>query len=282
MGLAFKIAWRNLWRHRGKSLVIGVILFFGAVLMTVGNGMISGMERGLSDNIVKLFTGDIVVISTEQEKADVLFAMMGKPLKVIKNYAAAQKVLEREKIIKNFLPATAGMVMVFNSGSEMGYMMLLGVEIERYRKMFPESFTITEGRILKPGEKGVLVSEEARKQAYEMMDFWILPEGATLNRRKLPVDALNNINNLDIRKDLVFMGASTTNSAVDIRIPVTGVMKYKALNQIWGHYCIVDIESFREAYNYVTGADSQVQISGEQKRSWLVTNWINIFPTTIQ
>ena len=62
------------------------------------------------------------------------------------------------------------------------------------------------------------------------------------------------------------MGASTTNSAVDIRVPVTGVMKYKALNKIWGRYCIVDIESFREAHNYVTGADSQTQISGEQKK----------------
>ena len=120
MGLAFKIAWRNLWRHRGKSLVIGGILFFGALLMTVGNGMISGMEQDYPINIVKLFTGDIVVISTEQEKTDVLFAMMGKPLKVIKNYAAAKKVLERKKSSRDYLPATAGMVMVLNSGSEMG------------------------------------------------------------------------------------------------------------------------------------------------------------------
>lgn len=266
MGLAFKIAWRNLWRHRGKSLVIGMILFFGAVLMTVGNGMISGMERGMSENIVKLFTGDIVVISNEQEKDDVIFSMMGKPLKVIKNYEALKKVLDSQTVIQNYLPATAGMVMVLSSSSEMGNIMLLGVDIEKYRRMFPESFTITEGRILNPREKGVLVSEEARKQAYDYMNFWIQPEGVELNPKMLTADARESIDNLEVRRDLVFMGSSTSNTTVDIRVPVIGTMKYKALNGIWGNYCIVDVESFREAHNYVTGADSKVEISGEQKK----------------
>ena len=264
--LAFKIAWRNLWRHRGKSLVIGVILFFGAVLMTVGNGIISGTEKGLSDNIVNLFTGDIVVISNEQEKNDVIFEMMGKPLKVIKNYDGAKKVLEKEPIIQDFVPATAGMVLVLNSGSDMGHIMLLGVDIDRYRKMFPNSFKVTEGRLFKPQEKGVLVSEEARKEALDLLDFWIIPQDGTLNKKKLPADAIKDVNNLDIRRDLVFMGASTSNSTMDIRVPVTGIITYKALNKIWGNYCIVDIESFREAHNYVTGADSKVEIPKEEKK----------------
>jgi putative ABC transport system permease protein len=266
LGLAFKIAWRNLWRHKGKSLVIGGILFFGAVLMTVGNGMISGMEKGLSENIIKSFTGDIVVISDAEEKDDVLFSFSGKPLKVIKDFDAIKKVMAKETIIQKYLPATAGMVYVFNSGSEMGYIYLLGVDIDRYRQMFPESINITEGRLFKPGEKGVLVSEEARKQGYDSMDFWLIPDGGKLDLKKLPEDARQNVKNLDIRHDLVFMGASTSNTAVDIRVPVTGIIKYKALNKVWGNYCIVDIESFREAHNYVTGADSKVEISSEQKK----------------
>ena len=42
MPLSITIAWRNILRHKGKSLVIGVILFLGSLLMTVGNGIISG------------------------------------------------------------------------------------------------------------------------------------------------------------------------------------------------------------------------------------------------
>jgi len=265
MGVAFKIAWRNIWRHKGKSLVIGMILFFGALLMTVGNGMISGMEEGLSRNISKLFTGDIVLISNEQEKDDVLFEMMGRPLKVIKNYEDAEKVLQEEEMIKDYLPATAGMVMVFNSGSEMGNIFLLGVDFKRYRKFFPDSIDIIEGNMLEPGKKGLLISESARKTAYDFMDFWVLPEGEELDESKLTASAKENIDNLEIRRDIVFMGASTSNATLDVRVPVKGVMKYKALNQIWGNYCIIDIESFREAHNYVTAADSVVEISEEEE-----------------
>ncbi|MFP4662596.1 MAG: ABC transporter permease [Halanaerobiales bacterium] len=262
MGVAFKIAWRNIWRHKGKSLVIGIILFFGAFLMTVGNGMISGMEQGLAENISELFTGDIVIISDEQENDNVLFDVMnGKPLDVIKNYEDAEKVLQEEEIIQDFLPATAGMVMVFNSGSEMGSIMLLGIDVERYLQFFPDSFQVTEGDILKPEERGLLISEYARKSVYDFMDFWALPEGVQLTDSNLTEDAIKNIDSLEIRRDIVFMGASTTNTTMDIRVPVQGIIEYKALNQVWGNYCIIDIESFRESHNYVTAADSSVEIS---------------------
>ena len=73
MRLIIKIAWRNILRHKGKSIVIGIILFLGSLIMTFGNGVISGMERGLEKNIVQGFTGDIVIISDRQESDNVLF-----------------------------------------------------------------------------------------------------------------------------------------------------------------------------------------------------------------
>lgn len=263
MGLAFKIAWRNIGRHKGKSLVIGMILFIGALLMTVGNGMISGMEHGMSENIVKLFTGDLIVISAEQEKNDVLIgSMSAKPLKVIKNYEAAKAVLENEELIADYLPATSGLVYVLNDRSEMGAVYLLGVDIDRYRRVFPGSVQITEGRFFEAGERGMLFSEELRESFYDFVEYWVIPEGEELDESKLPEEAKADLANLDVRSDLVFMGESTSNSTMDVRVPVTGMMKYKALNKIWGsYYCLVDIESFREAHNYVTGADNAVDLS---------------------
>ena len=32
MSLSSKIAWRNIWLHKNKSIVIGIILFLGAFL----------------------------------------------------------------------------------------------------------------------------------------------------------------------------------------------------------------------------------------------------------
>jgi ABC-type lipoprotein release transport system permease subunit len=78
MNIIFKIAWRNIQRHRGKSLIIGSIIFLGALLMTVGNGVISGMNAGLQKNIVEGFCGDIVLVSEKQEGDNVYMDPMGK------------------------------------------------------------------------------------------------------------------------------------------------------------------------------------------------------------
>ena len=75
--LIWRLAWRNLWRHRGRSIVVGGILFLGALLLTFGNGVVSGMERGLERQVVESFTGDVVVMSDKQEDDNAFLTMMG-------------------------------------------------------------------------------------------------------------------------------------------------------------------------------------------------------------
>src|SRR5690554_7987595 len=97
------------------------------------------------------------------------------------------------------------------------------------------------------------------------MDYWLLPENEELNESQLPTEDRDNYKELELRKDVVFMGISTSNSALDVKVPEKGIMKYKALNQLWGNYSLVDIESFREAHNYVTGQDSLIKLSPEDE-----------------
>ena len=77
MKLMLTIAWRNILRHKGKSLVIGAILFVGALLMTLGNGVVSGMDVGIEKNIVNSFMGDIVLISDKQKSDNILIIRHG-------------------------------------------------------------------------------------------------------------------------------------------------------------------------------------------------------------
>ena len=53
MNLIIKISWRNIMRHKGKSIVIRVILFLGALLMTVGNGVISAWTEACRRILLK-------------------------------------------------------------------------------------------------------------------------------------------------------------------------------------------------------------------------------------
>ena len=91
-------------RHRGKSLVIGVILFVGALLMTIGNGVISGMDKGLQKNIINGFTGDIVIVSEKQESDAVFMDMMGKTIEPINNFKQVDSLLKKTDELRDWVP----------------------------------------------------------------------------------------------------------------------------------------------------------------------------------
>jgi ABC-type lipoprotein release transport system permease subunit len=79
MGLLFTLSWRNIFRHRGRSLVIGAIIFLGSVLMTVGNGFFSGFNTAIQNNIVNVFTGQIAIVSDKQQSDDIFFDALAQP-----------------------------------------------------------------------------------------------------------------------------------------------------------------------------------------------------------
>ena len=103
-----KIAWRSLLRHKAKSIIIGTILFLGALIMTLGNATAIGMQRGVEKNMVESFTGHIILVSDEETKDNVLFTPLAKPLKILKDYEKIRSVLDKQDFIKGYLPMTTG------------------------------------------------------------------------------------------------------------------------------------------------------------------------------
>lgn len=237
MGLAVKIAWRNLWRHKGRSLALGLILFTGGFFTTVGNGLLSGMNRGLAENIVNLFTGDVIILSAEQEEDSVLLDPLNqKPPKVIKDYEQVAEVLAKEEMVREILPAVTGKALVLETGGDLETLMLVGVDIERYQEVFPENFRLLEGRVFAPGERGILFSRQMREYFYNHYNLWYLPEGEEVKEEYLPEEARAYKDGLELRRSLVFMGLSPAGALVDVRVPVTGIIEYRELNMVWGSY----------------------------------------------
>jgi ABC-type lipoprotein release transport system permease subunit len=256
MALILKIAWRNIFRHKSKSLVIGAILFLGALVMTVGNGVVSGMDQGLRRSVVDGFMGDVVIMSDSQETDDVLLSMMGKAIEPINNYKAIAAVAGREKAVESFIPVGKNMAMVLNEdGGTPGFAYLVGVDFKRYREMFPDNFKIIEGRAIGDTEKGMLVPTGARLMFFDYTNIWFIPESTLLDTANLEGDARKNPADISVKKNAVFMGFNDNNSTNDIRLPVTGVIRYRSLNKIWGHFVLVDIESYRQCLGYFSAAE---------------------------
>ncbi len=95
MGLILKIAWRNILRHKGKSLVVGLILFIGSFLMTLGNGVITGMDKGIQANIINSFMGHLVLVSEKQKSDNVFFDLYGKAVAPINNFSQIKPFLQK-------------------------------------------------------------------------------------------------------------------------------------------------------------------------------------------
>lgn len=265
MAFILTIAWRNLFRHRGQSLVIGAILFLGALIMTLGNGVVTGMDRGLHETVVQGFTGDLVVIPETQESDNVFLEMMGRAVKPLHGFSQVEKVLEAHPMVERFLPLGKNMALVLNEeGGMPTFLYLLGVDFERYRKMFPGTLDLIEGALPQSGAKGLLLPTGARKLIHERTNIWFIPARAALDTSRLEGDARDHRDDLIVKSSMVLLGFNEDNSTADIRLDVDGIFRFRSLNTIFGNFALVDIESYRQCLGYFLASErTQGKVSGK-------------------
>jgi ABC-type lipoprotein release transport system permease subunit len=265
MDLILKIAWRNILRHKGKSLVIGMILFIGSFLMTLGNGVITGMDNGIQANIINSFMGHLVLVSDKQKSDNVFFDLYGKAVAPINNFPEIKSFLEKQSSVSQFLPIGKNMAMALNEDSDVIGVYLLGVDFKEYQKMFPGSIKAIEGRFLEGHERGVLFPSFTRKHYYDYTNIWLVPEGGAVVEKNLSPEAKENKNDLVTKSTTVFLGSNEDNSTTDVRVGVKGIIQHKALNTFWGHFLILDIESYRQCLGYFSAANNSREVSKEKQ-----------------
>jgi ABC-type lipoprotein release transport system permease subunit len=261
--LILNIAWRSILRHRGKSVVIGSILFLAAFIMTLGDSTVIGMRRGIERNIVESFTGHIIIVSAEETKDNVLFTPMAKPLKVLKDYARIRGVLEKQEFIKDFIPMTRGGVAILG-GQGMTFLLTFGCNFDDFQRVFGSPVTAMEGELLKNGDHGLLVNVNGRKNLYKFQGFWLVPQGHELDMDNLPEEAKKELPKLETKSSLALEGFGEPGSTSK-NIPVKGITRFRSLNTVMQQVSIMDIESYREIFGYYTARDIVEELPPRQE-----------------
>jgi ABC-type lipoprotein release transport system permease subunit len=257
-----KIAWRSLLRHKAKSIIIGTILFLGALIMTLGNATAIGMQRGIEENMVKSFTGHIILVSDEETKNNVLFTPLMKPLKILKDYERIRYILEKQDFIQGFVPMTRGGVGILG-GQEMDMMLTFGCNFDDFQRVFGNPVTAVEGDVLKNGDHGLLLNVNGRKNRYKIQGYWLVPEGRGLNRDNLTDEAKKEEDRLDVRRSMALEGFGETNST-NKEVFVKGVVRFRSLNSLMQEVSFMDIETYREIFGYYTARDVVTELSPDQ------------------
>jgi ABC-type lipoprotein release transport system permease subunit len=261
--LVFKIAWRNILRHKGKSIIIGSILFLGALIMTLGNATAIGMQKGVEENIVRGFTGHIILVSDQETKDNVLFTPMAKPLKILRDYEKLSAVLRKQDYVQDFIPMTRGGVGILG-GAGMNFLLTFGCNFDDFQRVFGSPIVPVEGELLRNGDHGLLINVNGRESLHKMEGYWLVPEGHELVRENLSKEARSELPGLPVKSSLAVEGFGEPNST-NLELPVKAVIRFKSLNNLMRELTIMDIESFRQVFGYYTAADVVQELPPQQE-----------------
>jgi ABC-type lipoprotein release transport system permease subunit len=102
-----QMAYRNLGAHRLKTVIVGGIIFFGALLVVVGNSLVDSIDSSMSRSVIGSVAGNIQVYNaTSKDKLEVMGAMtMGDPdITQIDDFAKLRESLLKVPHVKSVVP----------------------------------------------------------------------------------------------------------------------------------------------------------------------------------
>ena len=266
--MLWRISFRNLWRHRSKSLVVGLILFIGSFVMTLGSATLTKMNASIREGMVERFIGDITIMSSEIENQEVLFQLFNQPV-VLANYLDVEKVLLKNTQVDKILPYANHFFLLLtdhdNPLNQPNGIFVMGADLHAYEQMFG-NVNMLEGRVAtNKGERGIYLTDYIRGLYYQFYERLYAPQGFELNKSILPEPIRALPESELIRADsLILMGVSDQSSTLDVRVPIKGVFRYEKLHGFWKEVCILDIESYRECMNYTTGESVSAELTEGQ------------------
>ncbi len=180
MGVIFRIALRNLKQHKSKSIIIGVFICIGVMVVELGNGFLEATNRGLERDFRANYTGDIVIktpvpngvksdlfgvnsvsIGEKQElpalsDIDKVQAVVDKTDGIVQQtrLISSMAYFRTDSVDDDFDPDDDAM-------SDIPYFFLFSGEPETYFKMF-HNMNIIEGTLPSSTENEVLVDVRLR------------------------------------------------------------------------------------------------------------------------
>lgn len=155
--MIFKIAWRNLLEYRSRTLIIGVMVALGVLLLVVGNSLIESITRGMEASYRENFTGDLIVRETSDEEVGFIGGLGATP-PALENFPELKREVDGLSGVVRSAPILSGAASVAAEEETLSFAFLWGIQPSSYFALFPDRFTLTEGRALQDGETGIMLS----------------------------------------------------------------------------------------------------------------------------
>lgn len=150
MLLYFRIAWRNLWRHRTRTIIVVTAMALGLSMMMMYDGLIAGFNQAIYGNAIKVLGGNIQVHAEGyRAKAD------QTPLLALEN---DQKVIDLAKAQPNVIAASRRIKTGGLASSREGAFPseIIGIEPEQELNVNLAAKHVVDGRYLTSSDADVI------------------------------------------------------------------------------------------------------------------------------
>jgi len=222
MGKLLRMAWRNVWRNRRRTVIALVAITLGLVLMLFFDGLLGGAKQAIYGNTVKLQGGNVQAHAPGyREKAKRLpLYPLADPDVVVQVALAQPGVVAASGRIE-----TSGMV-----GNREGTfpVVITGIEPEQEASVSLVAENMARGRYLAAGDEDVLLIGQALADELEVAigDRVALVGRATheqMRRRTMTVAGIYDLGIAEVEKRMVYVSLLEAQTLFDLRDQATEV-----------------------------------------------------------
>ncbi len=146
----FKLAWRNIWRNKRRTMITIASVFFALWLALIMRSIQVGSYSHMADGIVEAFTGSIQIHGDgywEDRTLDKTFAQETSLMTKIESIENVKSVIPR---LESFALAS--------TGEQTKGIMVVGIDPERELELTHPDRKLIEGNYFEGSSDGVLVS----------------------------------------------------------------------------------------------------------------------------
>ena len=151
MLLYLKLAWRNIWRHRRRTIIVVSALGMGVMMMMMYDGMIEGFQDAIYGNAIKVLGGNLRIHAAGYEASS-----ESNPILPLENDLAVVEAAKKQpEVVGAFRRInTGGMATNAEGAFAIG---IIGIEPEEEALSSPIPENVTEGRYLTANDRDVVL-----------------------------------------------------------------------------------------------------------------------------
>ena len=225
--LLFKLAWRNLWRNKRRTLIVVMAMGMMMSFLVMYDSMILGFETAVYGNAIKLSGGNIQIRAVGYEDSYSANPMlpMGDGLDVVQTIQAHPGV---EAVLRH---ANTGGLVTNRAGSFPVSVYGIEPEIEAsVNPIFQEEFLL-DGRLLKSDDEDVIFIGKGLADALEIgVGDRITMSGKSVHeemrKRTMTVVGIYDINLTSLERQGLYISLSEAQNLYGLNENITEVIVY--------------------------------------------------------